>query len=41
MFTFIISAISGLGSLLAATATNGCICVLVDEPEMPKSLMNK
>lgn len=39
--TFIISAISALGSLIAATATNGCLFVFLDEPEIPKSLMEK
>lgn len=28
-----------LGSLIAATATTGCIFVVFDEPEMPESLL--
>lgn len=28
-----------LGALVATTATTGCITVLLDEPEMPESLL--
>ncbi len=28
-----------IGALVAATATAGCILVLLDEPEMPSSLL--
>lgn len=39
--TFIISLASAIGSLVASTATNGCLFVFIDEPEMPRSLMEK
>ena len=32
---------AGLGALVAATAAAGCIIIYVDEPEMPKSMLNK
>jgi cyclic lactone autoinducer peptide len=28
-----------LGALVAATATMGCVIVILDEPEMPESLL--
>ena len=28
-----------LGSLVAATATMGCVIIILDEPEMPESLL--
>lgn len=28
-----------LGALVATTATTGCITVILDEPEMPKTLL--
>lgn len=28
-----------LGSLIAATATTGCVFIVFDEPEMPESLL--
>lgn len=28
-----------LGALVAATATTGCIVAILDEPEMPESLL--
>ena len=30
---------AGLGALVAATATMGCIIIIFDEPEMPESLL--
>ena len=30
-----------LGALVAATATSGCIIAWVDEPEMPKSMIER
>ena len=28
-----------LGALVAATATMGCVIIILDEPEMPESLL--
>lgn len=33
--------LSWLGSLSASTGTKACVLWLVDEPKMPKSLLNK
>ena len=41
MKALFVSAISALGALLAATATSGCAIVFVDEPTMPKSMIEK
>lgn len=41
MKSLIISMASALGALVAATATAGCILVWIDEPEAPKSLIEK
>lgn len=30
---------AALGALAAATATMGCIAIILDEPEMPESLL--
>jgi cyclic lactone autoinducer peptide len=30
---------AALGALAAATATMGCIVIILDEPEMPESLL--
>lgn len=37
----LVSLISALGSLVATIATNGCILGWVDEPTMPKSMIEK
>ena len=31
--------LASLGALIAATATTGCFFILLDEPEMPESLL--
>lgn len=41
MKALLISAISAIGALLAATATTGCAVVWIDEPTMPKSMLEK
>lgn len=41
MKALFVSAISALGALLAATATNGCLAIWVDEPKMPKSMIER
>ena len=41
MKSFFVSMFAGLGALLAATATHGCPIVWVDEPEMPKCMIEK
>ena len=33
-------ALSAVGAILGTVATTGCIMVLLDEPEMPKSLID-
>mgnify|MGYP002679337558 FL=1 len=41
MKALFISLISAVGALVAASATNGCILVWIDEPTMPKSMLEK
>ncbi len=41
MKSLIISMVSALGALVAATATTGCAIIFFDEPEAPKSLIEK
>jgi cyclic lactone autoinducer peptide len=31
--------LAALGALIAATSTTGCYFILLDEPEMPESLL--
>lgn len=33
-------ALSAIGAVLGTVATSGCVFVLLDEPEMPKSLID-
>lgn len=33
-------ALSAVGAVLGTVATTGCVFVLLDEPEMPKSLID-
>lgn len=33
-------ALSAVGAVLGTVATTGCVVVLLDEPEMPKSLID-
>ena len=35
------SVLAALGALAATIGTQGCIVLVVDEPKMPKSLLNK
>lgn len=41
MKALLVSMVSALGALVAATATSGCAVVWVDEPEMPKSMIER
>lgn len=41
MKSMIISIITALGAAIAAVATQGCFIVFVDEPEAPRSLIEK
>ena len=41
MKALFISAISAIGALVAATSTSGCIAIFIDEPEMPKSMIER
>ena len=41
MKAVLISIVSALGAAVAATATSGCLLVFIDEPEMPKSMIEK
>ncbi len=41
MKAVLISIITALGAAVAATATSGCIIVWVDEPKMPKTMLEK
>lgn len=41
MKTLFVSLISAVGTLVAASATSGCIMVWVDEPTMPKSMLER
>ncbi len=41
MKAMLISAITALGALVAATATSGCLIVWLDEPNMPKSMIER
>ena len=41
MKAVLISIVSALGAAVAATATSGCLVIFVDEPKMPKTLLEK
>lgn len=41
MKAMLVSIISAIGGLVAATATSGCIYIWIDEPEMPRSMLEK
>lgn len=41
MKAVLISIISALGSALAATATVGCALIFIEEPTMPKAMLEK
>ena len=38
MKALLVSIVSALGALVAASAVNGCVAIFVDEPEMPASM---
>lgn len=41
MKALFVSIVSALGALVAASATTGCAFVFIDEPEMPKSMIER
>lgn len=41
MKSIVISIVSAIGALVAASATAGCPVIWVDEPEMPKSMIER
>lgn len=41
MKALLVSIVSALGALVAASATSGCAIVWIDEPEMPKSMIER
>lgn len=41
MKALFVSIVSALGALVAASATSGCLMVFIDEPTMPKSMIEK
>ncbi len=41
MKAVLVSIISALGALVAATATSGCIMIWIDEPKMSRSMIEK
>ncbi len=41
MKALFVSIVSALGALVAATATSGCIYIWIDEPKMPKAMLEK
>ncbi len=41
MKAVLISIISALGAALAATATSACLMFWIDEPTMPKAMLEK
>lgn len=41
MKALFVSIVSALGALVAASATTGCAFIWVDEPKMPRSMLEK
>ena len=41
MKALFVSIVTALGALVAATATQGCLWIYVDEPTLPKSMLEK
>lgn len=37
----VISVLTALGAVVAATATAGCVLIFIDEPSMPKAMIEK
>lgn len=41
MKAVLVSIVAALGALVASAATSGCAFVWVDEPEMPRSMLER
>lgn len=41
MKSIVISIVSAIGALVAASATAGCLVVFIDEPSMPKTMIER
>lgn len=41
MKAMLVSIITALGAAVAAVSTTGCAIVFIDEPKMPKSMLEK
>ena len=41
MKALLVSIVSALGALVAASAVNGCAMIWIDEPEMPASMLER
>lgn len=41
MKAWLISVVAAIGAAVAATATSGCFVVFIDEPVMPKAMLEK
>lgn len=41
MKSVLVSVIAALGALVATTSTSGCILIFVDEPTMPKAMLER
>lgn len=39
MKALLVSIVSALGALVAASAASGCVAIWIDEPEMPTSML--
>ena len=41
MKALLVSIVSALGALVAASAVSGCVMIWVDEPQMPASMLER
>ncbi|MEE0700301.1 MAG: hypothetical protein U0M66_06955 [Bacilli bacterium] len=41
MKSIVISIVSAIGALVAASATTGCLMIWIDEPNMPKTMIER
>ena len=41
MKAMLVSVVAALGAAVAAVATSGCAFIWIDEPKMPKSMIEK
>lgn len=41
MKSIVISIVSTIGALVAASATTGCLMIWIDEPNMPKTMIER